>query len=140
VADDVVVNKVAAIERCLARVRALYANDPHRLEKLEVEEGIVLNLLRACEASIDLAMHLVASERLGVPQHARQAFELLEQAAWIEADLSLRMQRMIGFRNIAVHEYQKLDREIMLGIVRERLGDFEAFATTVIRGRAGTKS
>jgi uncharacterized protein YutE (UPF0331/DUF86 family) len=75
-----------------------------------------------------------------VPQHARQAFELLEQAAWIEADLSLRMQRMIGFRNIAVHEYQKLDREIMLGIVRERLGDFEAFATTVIRGRAGTKS
>ena len=131
-ADDVVRNKVATIERCLKRVREEFRDDPRRLDDQTVQDAVVLNLQRACEASIDLAMRLVARERLGLPQESREAFRVLEAAGAISADLSLRLQRMVGFRNVVVHAYQELSRPILLAIVQTRLGDFEEFARAAI--------
>ncbi|MEI7862096.1 MAG: HepT-like ribonuclease domain-containing protein, partial [Planctomycetota bacterium] len=75
--DDVALNKLAIIERCLRRVAEEYQGQPARLENFTVQDSIVLNVQRACEAAIDMAMHVVAKRRLGVPQDARSAFELL---------------------------------------------------------------
>lgn len=130
--DDVLTNKVATIERCLARVREEYRDDPSRLESLTVEDSVVLNLQRACEASIDLAMRVVALRRLGVPQESRAAFELLQDAGMIGPDLCQRMKRMVGFRNVAVHDYQRLHRPILISVLRERLGDFEEFCRAIV--------
>jgi uncharacterized protein YutE (UPF0331/DUF86 family) len=133
VTDDVVLNKIAAIERCLRRARDDYGGDPSRLENPTVEDAIVLNLQRACESSIDLAMRLVARRRLGVPQESRAAFELLEKAGLLTPELSTRMKHMVGFRNIAVHEYQQMDRTILEAILRDRLGDFDDFCRAAVR-------
>lgn len=51
----------------------------------------------------------------------------------LDPDLSERMQRMVGFRNIAVHEYQNLSVDVLKHILVERLGDFEEFSNQVIR-------
>ena len=126
--NDVVVNKIATIERCLKRVRDEFRGDPKRLDDQTVQDAVVLNLQRACDTCIDLAMHLVARERLGVPQESREAFRMLEAAGAIDAELSLRLQRMVGFRNVVVHAYQQLSQPILLSILQTRLGDFEAFA------------
>lgn len=127
-ADDVVVNKCAAIERCLARVRDEFAGDAANLRHdLRRQDSIVLNLQRACETSIDLAMHLVRVGRLGVPQESRDAFRLLEEAGVLPAELSARLMRMVGFRNVAVQDYQRLNRDVVESIVRNDLDDFAAF-------------
>jgi GAF domain-containing protein len=64
--DDVILNKAAAIERCLHRVREVYAGDDRNLrEDLTRQAAIVLNRQRACEAAIDMVMHLSASTALG---------------------------------------------------------------------------
>jgi hypothetical protein len=52
------------------------------------QDAIILNIQRACEAAIDLAMHVVRRERLGIPQETRQAFELLRDAQVTEAQPS----------------------------------------------------
>lgn len=132
-ADDIVLNKVATIERGLARVREEYRDDPARLDDQTIQDALVLNLQRACEAAIDLAMHLVARGRLGLPQDSRDAFSLLQQAGQVDADLSTRLQRMVGFRNVVVHQYRQLSRPILLAIVRERLGDFEELCRAIVR-------
>lgn len=131
--DDVRLNKAATIERCLARVREEYgvgdeglATDVRRLDAL------VLNLLRACETTIDLAMHLVRREALGVPQSSRDAFALLAEAGVIEPALATALQRMVGFRNLAVHRYQELDLAVVGRIVEERLVDFETFVARAL--------
>jgi len=103
------------------------------------QDAIVLNLQRACESSIDAAMHLVRIERLGVPQESREAFDLLERAGRLDTTLADRLKRMVGFRNIAVHDYQPLDIEVVRSIVHERLGDLEAFARLLVQ-RAGSGS
>jgi uncharacterized protein YutE (UPF0331/DUF86 family) len=131
--DDVVVNKVATVERCLARIDAEYAGDECNLrDNLTRQDSIVLNLQRACEAVIDLAMALVRDHRLGPPQESRHAFELLRDAGLIDADLAHRMAGMVGFRNVAVHDYQRLNLDIVNAIVTTRLGDFLAFTRRAV--------
>jgi uncharacterized protein YutE (UPF0331/DUF86 family) len=131
--DDVARNKALSIERCLARVREEFREDRERLEVQTVEDAIVLNLQRACESAIDLAMHVVASERLGVPQESREAFTLLERAGRIDAETANAMRRMVGFRNVAVHEYQAMSRPILISIIENNLGDFSALIKALLR-------
>jgi uncharacterized protein YutE (UPF0331/DUF86 family) len=133
-ADDVVLNKAAIVERCVARVREVHAgDDAHLLADPTRQDSILLNLQRACEASIDLAMHVVRKRRLGLPQESREAFDLLERADLLPPDLARAMRAMVGFRNVAVHSYRELDLAIVRSIIRERLADFEAFTAHVIR-------
>jgi len=125
--DDITLNKCAIIRRCLARVAEEFQNDPSRLENFTVQDAIVLNLLRACESAIDLAMHHVAESRLGIPQHSRDAFDLLRQHRLLTPETAGAMMNMVGFRNIAVHSYQQLQRPILEAILLRHLGDFEIY-------------
>lgn len=127
--DDVVVNKVAVIERCIARVREVHAGDDDALLKDQLkQDSIVLNLQRGCEAGIDLAMHLVRARKIGVPQESRDAFRLLEGVGVLAPDLSANLQRMVGSRNVAVHAYQTLDLGVVRAVVATGLDDLQAFA------------
>ena len=78
-------------------------------------------------------MHVVRVRRLGIPQETREAFELLERAGYIAPSLALRLRRMVGFRNVAVHDYQRLSLDIVRSIVRERLDDFLEFTAILLR-------
>lgn len=126
--DDVVLNKAATVERCLARVRALAALDP-ALDDLDRQDSVILNLQRAAQACIDLAMHLVRRRALGLPQQSRDAFALLAAHGGLDPRLADAMQRMVGFRNVAVHDYQALSLPIVRAIVAHGLDDLEAFTS-----------
>jgi uncharacterized protein YutE (UPF0331/DUF86 family) len=133
-ADDVVVNKAAIIERCIARVREEYAGDERNLtENITRQDSIILNLQRACEAAIDLAMHIVRRRQLGVPQETRDAFRLLQENKILSVDLADRLMRMVGFRNIAIHDYRRRDLEIVKRIIASNLDDFLAFTATLLK-------
>jgi len=132
--NDVLLNKVAIIERCLARVQSEYLGHQGELEtNFTRQDSIILNLQRACEASIDAAMHLVRVKKLGVPQESREAYDMLHDAGIIDPQLRDQLKAMIGFRNIAVHDYRKLNLAIVRSIIETRLDDFRTFAETVLR-------
>jgi uncharacterized protein YutE (UPF0331/DUF86 family) len=132
--DDILINKAAAIERAVRRVREEHAGDDANLRANQTrQDSIILNLQRACESSIDAAMHLVRVHRLGVPQETREAFVLLEQAGLLDAALADRLRKMVGFRNVAIHDYQRLNLDIVRRIVVEHLEDFLAFARLLLR-------
>ena len=138
-ADEVVLNKVSVMERCLKRVAEEYEGNEDELEtNYTRQDAIVLNLLRASEAAIDLAMHATRVGKLGLPQESREAFALLDRAGWIQPDLSRRMQAMVGFRNVAVHDYQKLNLEVVKSILENHLDDFRAFSSAMINRETGS--
>lgn len=68
-----------------------------------------------------------------MPQSARDVFTLLAQAGWIDASLAEAMRRMVGFRNIAVHDYQALQLPITVSVIRDHLTEFEAFSQTLLQ-------
>lgn len=136
-ADDVILNKAANIERCLQRVLEEYKGDDNNLFTNQTkQDAIVLNLQRACETAIDLAMYVVNQRRLGVPQESRDAFALLQTAGILPADLATRMQRMVGFRNVARHEYTRINLDVVRSIVTKRLEDFRTFSSTIAKACA----
>lgn len=61
----------------------------------------------------------------------RESFALLERGGFIPVDLSQRLQNMVGFRNIAVHQYKKLDLAIVESVIRKGLEDLLIFAEAV---------
>jgi uncharacterized protein YutE (UPF0331/DUF86 family) len=133
-ADDVLVNKAAAIERAVGRAREEYdGDDANLLEDQTRQDAIILNLQRACESSIAAAMHLVRIHRLGVPQETREAFDLLERSGYLDASLATRLRKMVGFRNVAVHDYQKLNLDVVRSILVERLDDFLEFTRLLLQ-------
>jgi uncharacterized protein YutE (UPF0331/DUF86 family) len=91
-----------------------------------------LNLQRAAQAAIDLAAHVVATEGFGLPSDHADTVTLIEKQAVIDAAMAQRMRRMVGFRNIAVHQYQALDPAIVEAIVTRHLDDLRAFAATIV--------
>jgi uncharacterized protein YutE (UPF0331/DUF86 family) len=117
--DDVCLNKAAIIERAIGRALEEYSLDP-KLESYTHIDAMILNIERACQAAIDLAFHIIATDRLGMPQTSSDAFRLLLKGELIGRDTARDMIAMTGFRNIAVHEYQIMDMSILRAIGEER--------------------
>jgi uncharacterized protein YutE (UPF0331/DUF86 family) len=119
------VQKLAIIDRCLRAIRDYIAGDLNRLHEPIVLDAVVLNLQRACEQAIDAACREVSRLGLGVPADSADAFSLLQRERLLSPPLGERMRRMVGFRNVAVHEYRRLDPAVVRTVVEHRLGDFE---------------
>lgn len=130
--NDIILNKISIIERCVRRVKEEYADNPANLSNFTKQDSIILNLQRACEASIDLAMHIVAERKLGLPQNSRDAFTFLENEEVLSSSLSQKMKAMVGFRNIAVHDYQEVNVVILQKILEDHLIDFMEYTKTVL--------
>lgn len=130
--DDISLNKAQIIERCIHRIEDVYRDDPANLGDLTLQDSIVLNIQRACEAAIGLAMHWVAENGWGVPNSSREAFDLLAEHHAIESELAAKLKAMVGFRNVAVHEYQKLDLDILKSIIAHNLADLTGFTRVLL--------
>ena len=136
-ADDVLINKAASIERCVARVREEYAKDSVTFPvDFTRQDAAILNIQRACEAALDMGQHVIRREELGVPQSARDVFALLAQGGWIDAVLAGKLKRMVGFRNIAVHDYQALQLPILVSIIETHLDEFLEYSQALLLGDA----
>ena len=129
---DVVMAKVAIIQRCLKRIQETTDLDPESLDNIDKQDIFVLNLQRAAQAVIDLATHIVASEGLGLPETIKDNFNLLHEGKIIPRELAKKMESMVGFRNIAVHNYESLNEEILKSILGKHLADLEEFYATVL--------
>ena len=71
---------------------------------------------------------------LGEPQHNRDLFQLLHAAGWINEDLARRLQHMVGFRNILVHEYARTNLAIVRDVLENRVDDLREFCGEVRAG------
>lgn len=131
--DDVLINKAATIERCVARAREEYQRDPATFAtNFTRQDAAILNIQRACEAALDMGQHLIRRERLGVTQSARDVFTLLAQNQRIDPALADNLKRMVGFRNIPVHDYQALQLPILVAIIEKHLEEFLQYSQTLL--------
>ena len=135
--DDVLINKADTIERCVARVREEYDFNPDSFEtNYTRQDAAILNIQRACEAALDMGQHLIRRDNLGVPQSSRDVFALLAKANWIDDTLAESLKRMVGFRNIAVHDYNKLQYVITVNVITQHLDEFLRYSSAILKKEA----
>ena len=126
--EDVVLAKTAIIKKCVATIVEIQAADLTPWMSLDLS---VLNLQRAIQAAIDLAHVVIAKYGFGLPSDYGQSFDLLAKHQIIDLEISKILKKMVGFRNISVHEYQEINSEIVQSIIKQHLGDFEVYYTQI---------
>lgn len=123
--EDVVLAKASNVRKTVAAIRLLNGPENDAVSDWIRMDATVLNLQRAVEALLDVANHLISANGWELPRDGRHAFSILSDHGVVAGnDLAL-ARAMVGFRNVAVHDYTALDPEIVRGIVRDRLGDLE---------------
>jgi uncharacterized protein YutE (UPF0331/DUF86 family) len=85
----------------------------------------------AIETCMDIADHIVADRRLRIPETGAESFEILAEAQILPRQLGNALASMVGFRNILVHEYTRLDPAIVIRVLRSDLADLASFRVVV---------
>ena len=131
--NDVLIHKIQSTQRCIRRAREIvHKHRHHFLHDHDAQDAAVLNLIRACELAIDMANYIIKRDKLGIPASSAESFELLARSNAISSDLAQRLKQMVGFRNIAVHEYREIDYHRVIQIIEQDLDDLIAFMDQVV--------
>jgi len=136
--EPLVAKKLAFIETCVHELRTLGRVDAIDHDVRE-ERFIEHTLQLAIQAALDVASHIVSDERLGEPATNKELFALLERGKWLDPGQVPTLRDMAGFRNVLVHGYSEVDREVVKDVLRHHLDDLLAFVTS-IRARLGPRS
>ena len=125
---DALAQKAARMRRCVERAREEYALAANFATDFSRQDAAILNIQRACDLAIDMANMVISHEKWGLPRSAKDVFFLLQERGVLAADLSESVQRMVGFRNVAVHQYETLNIAIVEIVIARKLDDLLRFA------------
>ena len=129
----VIEQKLESLRRSLRRVEEKCPKDADTLGRdIDAQDILSLNLTRAVQICVDIGAHLISATELPLPDTMGQTFDILSQAGIISADLAVRMKKAVGFRNMAVHNYDAINWAIVYTIAQSSLPDFGEFAKSVI--------
>lgn len=130
---DVVLAKLESLQRCISRIEE---KTPPKVEILksdyDIQDIISLNLERAVQISVDIAAHILSATEISTPATMSEVFLALSEVDVITVELAERLRKAVGFRNISVHEYEKVDWEIVFSICTRHMSDFRAYAARIL--------
>ena len=130
--EEIILMKIESIEKCLSRIDSKVATIGFDLGDYDTQDIIVLNLQRACQQAIDLAIFIVTQLNYGIPKDSANAFDLLHENSVIGLKTKDSMRGMVGFRNVAVHEYQRINNDIVYSVITTHLNDFRDYNRQLI--------
>ncbi len=84
------------------------------------------------EMCIDIAGHLISDRRLRVPESYADGFRILNENGIVSDNLIEPLMKMAKFRNIIVHQYEKVDPEIVISILQRNIDDFQKFSDEIV--------
>ena len=124
--------KATRLERCVERAREARAAAADFANEINLQDAAVLNVQRACECAIDIAHMVIARESWSVPGSAKEAFTELESRRAIDPADAEALRHMVGFRNVAVHAYDKLNIDIVAAVIDRELDTLARFAGNML--------
>jgi uncharacterized protein YutE (UPF0331/DUF86 family) len=134
VIKEVLYRKIGALERHLGRIREKrVVGLSEFLDDLDRQESLLFNLQMAIQNCIDITSHVVNEEGLGIAGSVNELFYLLQERGILDHDLTERMVRPVGFRNLLVHEYGKVDLDIVYRVAQHDIQDMELFIKTIMK-------
>ena len=129
---EVLEAKIAALIRCVHRVKSQGILSLEDLEKnIDKQDIIILNLQRAVQICVDIGNHILLDYDTETPATMAETFRKLALNKLITQSVADNLSHAVGFRNIAVHQYENLDCKIIYAIITSHLNDFRNFASEI---------
>jgi uncharacterized protein YutE (UPF0331/DUF86 family) len=131
---EVIEQKLESLRRCLQRIQEKCPPSAETLAKeIDTQDIVALNLTRAIQLCVDIGAHIIAGHDTPPPVTMGQTFDILADLGIINAELAMRLKKAVGFRNIAVHNYEAINWQIVHAIATSHLSDFKSFAQAVVQ-------
>jgi uncharacterized protein YutE (UPF0331/DUF86 family) len=129
---DLILAKAGSVKRHIDRIKAKSDTDVATfMRDLDRQESIAFNMHLAIQNCMDIAAHIISDEGLGVPGSAGEMFFILQENGFLSADLADRMVKAVGFRNLLVHEYQKIDLQRLHKAAEKNVDDLIEYLSAV---------
>lgn len=131
---DIILAKASSVKRHLSRIIEKRDTDLQTfLQDIDRQESILFNLQMAIQNCIDIAAHIVSEEGLGVPGSTTEMFYLLEENGYIDSELTEKMVKAVGFRNLIVHEYGKIELKQVFEVAQEDIKDLNEYLVSIFK-------
>ena len=131
---DLILAKASSVKRHLKRVIEKRNIDLQTfLKDIDCQESILFNLQMAIQNCIDVAAHIISEEGFGVPGSTNEMFYLLEENGYLDTDLTEKMVKAVGFRNLIVHEYGKVELKQVFEVAQNNIEDLNEYLRSIFK-------
>jgi uncharacterized protein YutE (UPF0331/DUF86 family) len=128
----ILAEKIESLRRCIKRIEDKKPESVDLLmQNLDLQDILVLNLTRAVQLSVDIGSHIISNTDESAPQTMGEVFTTLNKLGVITAETSQQLKKAVGFRNVAVHNYETINWIIVDAICKNSLADFRRFSKEV---------
>ena len=128
----VIKTKLESLRKCLDRIET---KKPETLDDLlqdiDVQDIIALNLERPVQLCVDIANHILSSLDDAPAMSMAESFERLSENEIISVELAGNLRRAVGFRNLSVHAYDKIDWSLVWTNFESDLNDLINFVEII---------
>ncbi|WP_054637415.1 DUF86 domain-containing protein [Thalassobacillus sp. C254] len=128
----IVLNNIKKIQNCLSRVDEEYNNTFSNLKNLTKQDAVIINLQRACEACISIAMHIITKEKLGLPKTRVEAFTLLENSGVLSSTLASKMRELVEYCDMVSKDDRNVDLDKLKGLLEKELPEFKKYIRVIM--------
>ena len=131
---DLILIKAGSVRRHLSRIVEKRNTDLQTfLNDIDRQESILFNMQIAIQNCTDIAAHIISEEGLGVPGSTSEMFYLLEENGYLEGELTGKMVKAVGLRNLIVHEYSKIELEQIFEVAKKDIDDLNDYLAAVFK-------
>jgi uncharacterized protein YutE (UPF0331/DUF86 family) len=129
---DLIIAKAGSVKSHLNRVLEKRNVDLDSFIKdIDRQESILFNIQTAVQNCIDIAAHIISEESFGVPGSTTEMLYILEKNGYLDNDLTQKMVKAVGFRNLIVHEYGKIELEQVYEIAQNDINDLNEYVKAI---------
>lgn len=129
---DVVHERLVAIRELLTDLGEVGAVSAADLEGDRMLRHAVERILsQVVELAVSVNSHVAATELGKAPGSYGESFDVLRAAGVLPTELSERLRRSVGLRNVLAHEYVRIDLAIVAGAVTAAQPDYAEYVQHV---------
>ncbi|MFZ1986004.1 MAG: DUF86 domain-containing protein [Desulfatitalea sp.] len=133
VKKDLIITKASAVKLHLSRIaNKVDCTFEDFVSNIDVQESVLFNIQMAIQNCLDIAAHIISDENIGIASSNNEMFYLLEENGYIIPELTEKMVSAVGFRNLVVHEYAKIDLKQVFQIAQKDIRDLSEFLKAVL--------
>lgn len=131
--ETLILRKLSELDEYLKQIKEYegitVAEYSHEWKTQRVIERTLQMMIETC---VDIAGHIIADKGYRTPTSYSDSFRVLQEEKVLSDKLFSALEKMAKFRNIVVHHYDKVDAEIVVGILKRDLKDFKGYRDAIV--------
>lgn len=130
--QELIQNKLNQIIEYMDELSQIVAMPDEKIKKDYLVYHTAERLLQLIvDTMTDINMHLIKEKQLNVPDDLQSTFHTLAANGILPADFAEKIAPVVGMRNLLVHRYEKLDRDIFVRKLKQNFPDFKQYTVFI---------